>query len=198
MSRRHTLQGKRDTKGKVNNKLRMSRPVSKPYEVKEVTGEIVALAHGQGKNAYGLTAKQDSFARNVADGLTLAASYRAAYDADGMSQSAVHNEASRLMDNPSVAHRVNGLIAEKESKTQHDAGRMRRFVLERLHIEANDPNNPPSVRVRALELIGKVDVVALFRDRIEAVAAEPPASDLAATLESRLRALLPSPKTGES
>ncbi len=160
---------------------------------KEVTGEIVALAHGQGKNAYGLTAKQDSFARNVADGLTLAASYRAAYDADGMSANAVHTEASLLMDNPRVAQRVNGLIAEKEAKTSHDASRIRRFVIEKLHLEADNPENPPSVRVRALELLGKLDIVGAFRDRVEAVAEAPAASDLAATLEARLRALLPSP-----
>ncbi len=196
--RLRTLSGISMAKGKTY-KPRIPSPSAKPRKPKlpepipTVTGEIVSLARGQGRNNHGLTSKQDAFARHVAAGDTLASAYRAAYDADGMSPAAVHVAASKLMDHPAVALRVNGLIAEKEVKTSHDASRMRRFVIERLHIEANDPNNPPSVRVRALELIGKVDVVGMFRDRVEAVAEAPAASDLAATLEARLRALLPSP-----
>jgi len=195
--RLHTVDGIRMTRGTNTRKSRILNSAkprkSKLPEVKEVSGEIVPVIRGQGKNPNGLTVKQENFARYVASGETLTGAYRAAYDAEGMSSGAQYTEASKLMDNPSIAQRVNDLVREKEAKSSHDGVRIKRVIIERLNIEAHDPDNPPSVRVRALELLGKLDIVGAFRDRIEAVTAEPPASDLAATLEARLRALLPSP-----
>lgn len=191
----HTLSGISMAKGKTY-KPRIPSPSAKPRkpklsDIKEVSGEIVPVIRGQGKNSHGLTVKQENFARHVANGETLTGAYRAAYDADGMSSGAQYTEASKLMDNPLIAQRVNQLVAEKEARSSHDGVRIKRVVIERLNIEAHDPENPPSVRVRALELLGKLDIVGAFRDRVEAVAEAPAASDLAATLEARLRALLP-------
>ena len=156
--------------------------------------KVIPLIRGQGKSADGLTVKQEAFAAQVASGATLAASYRAAYDAGAMSASAIHNEASRLMDHPGIAQRVNALVRERQAKTSHDAARIRQHVIERLHVEATDPDNPPAVRVRSLELLGKLDVVGMFKDRAAAEPAEPTAGDITATLEARLKALLA--KTG--
>lgn len=63
-----------------------------------------------------LTAKQEAFAQGIADGLDQASAYRAAYDAENMSDLAIYVEASRIMDNPKVALRVKELkdaLAEK-------------------------------------------------------------------------------------
>lgn len=63
-----------------------------------------------------LTAKQEAFAQGIADGLDQASAYRAAYDAENMSDPAIYVEASRIMDNPKVALRVKELkdaLAEK-------------------------------------------------------------------------------------
>ena len=158
------------------------------------TAQVIPMIRGQGKSATGLTAKQEAFAARVAAGDTLAASYRAAYDADAMSASAIHNEASRLMDHPGVAQRVNALVQAKQAKTQHDAARIRSYVIERLHVEASDTNNPPSVRVRAIELLGKLGDVGAFVERTATEAAPSSQGDLAATLEARLRAVMA--KTG--
>lgn len=186
-------------KGKTY-KPRIPSPSAKPRKSKlpesipTVTGEIVSLARGQGKNAWGLTAKQEEFCQGIAcRGETQGAAYKAAYDTQNMSQATIYNEAYKLMQRPEIAARINDLVREKMAKSSHDAGRIRSFVIERLHVEADNPENPPSVRVRALELLGKLDIVGAFRDRVEAVAEAPAASDLAATLEARLRALLPSP-----
>lgn len=56
-----------------------------------------------------LTAKQEAFAQGIADGLDQASAYRAAYNAENMSDPAIYVEASRIMDNPKVALRVKEL-----------------------------------------------------------------------------------------
>ena len=153
--------------------------------------KVVHLAKGQGKDANGLTAKQEAFAQGVGSrGETLAASYRAAYDAANMSQAAIHVEACKLMALPAVAQRVNALVRERQAKTSHDAARIRQHVIERLHLESMNEDNPPAARVRALELLGKLDVVGAFRERVATEQAEAAPADLAATLEARLRAVL--------
>ena len=54
----------------------------------------------------GLTAKQDAFAQGVANGKTLSEAYRASYSAEGMKDSSVWTEASKLMDNPKVSQKI--------------------------------------------------------------------------------------------
>jgi len=158
--------------------------------VAEQPGEVVPLIRGQGRTPDGLTAKQEAFAAQVASGATLAASYRAAYDAGSMSAAAIHNEASRLMDHPGIAQRVNALLRQRQAVEQHDAGRIRRHVIERLHQESIDPDSSPAARVRALELLGKMGSVALFTPTAQGDDAAPAQADLAAMLEARLKALL--------
>jgi len=152
---------------------------------------VVPLAKGSGKDANGLTAKQEAFCQGVgARGETLAAAYRAAYDASGMTPANIHNEAYKLMLRPEIASRVNALVREKQAKTSHDAARIRSHVIERLHSESVNPDNPPAARVRALELLGKLDVVGAFRERVETETKQAAPDDIAATLEARLKALL--------
>ncbi len=158
--------------------------------VAEQPGEVVPLIRGQGRTPDGITAKQEAFAAQVASGATLAASYRAAYDAGSMSAAAIHNEASRLMDHPGIAQRVNALLRQRQAVEQHDAARIRRHVIERLHQESIDPDSSPAARVRALELLGKLDVVSAFTAKTQPDDAAPAQADLAAMLEARLKALL--------
>jgi len=159
--------------------------------VAESPAEVIHLAKGQGKNEWGLTAKQESFCVGVGSrGETLAASYRAAYDAANMTPANVHNEASKLMGRPEIAARVNALVREKQARSSHDAARIRQHVIERLHAESTDPDNPPAARVRALELLGKLDVVGAFRERVQNEPADAAPADLAATLEAKLKAML--------
>lgn len=176
-----------DKQGKRKRKAPALRVVAE-------SDRVVPLIRGQGKSADGLTVKQEAFAASVASGATLAASYRSAYDCEAMSAGAIHTEASKLMCNPAIARRINALVDERKVKTSHDAARIRQHVIERLHVEATDPDNPPAVRVRSLELLGKLDVVGMFKDRAAAEPAEPTAGDITATLEARLKALLT--KTG--
>lgn len=197
------MTGNNEGKGKGNKAKR--KPPSKPYLVAETTGTnpasdtapgdaagvVVPLANGQGKNAYGLTAKQEAFAQGVGmRGETLSAAYRAAYDASGMAPASINEQASRIMARPEVAARVNALVREKQASASHDAARIRQHVIDRLHAESTDPDNPPSARVQALKLLGSLDIVGAFRERVVTETAQAPAEALADTLEARLKALL--------
>jgi hypothetical protein len=154
-------------------------------------GVVVSLARGQGKDHNGLTSKQEQFCQGVGTrGETLAASYRAAYDAANMSPHAIHVEACKLMAIPAVALRINALVQARQASAQHDAGRIRAHVIERLHLESINEDSPPAARVRALELLGKLDVVGAFRERVQNEPADAAPADLAATLEAKLKAML--------
>lgn len=116
-------------------------------------------------NEHGLTEKQEMFAQGVAKGLTLADAYRSSYDASRMSDGSIYSEASRLMDNPAIAARAKGLMSRRQEKTLAlDAMRIRRHVFDRLMVESVSDESPPSARIRALELLGKIDVVGMFKE----------------------------------
>ena len=152
---------------------------------------VVHLAKGQGKNEWGLTSKQEAFSVGVGSrGETLAVAYRAAYDAANMAPATVHNEACKLMARPEIAARVNELVRERQTKTSHDAARIKAHVIERLHAESIDPDSPPAARVRALELLGKLSDVAAFKERVATETHDAAPADLAATLEAKLKAML--------
>jgi hypothetical protein len=153
-------QGKGKGKGRGKAKPKLSL-------VPDTQGNVVPMAKGQGKGAEGLTEKQRAFCRNVAEGMTLADSYRAAYDCQNMAPATITNEAYKLMLRQDITAIVNKYSQEKLAKTSHDAARIRLSVIERLQIEANDTTNPASVRVRALELLGKITDVALFTERLQ-------------------------------
>ena len=121
---------------------------------------------GQGKNQWGLTAKQEAFAGFVANGNTLIASYKMAFAPPNSSDATIMSKASDLMAKAHIQERVNTLVAQNNSVKQLDAIRMLSFVRERLLIEAQNTASKPSDRLKALELIGKLSDVAAFRERI--------------------------------
>lgn len=53
-----------------------------------------------------LTAKQELFAQNIAQGMSQADAYRSAYSCKNMSDNAIYREASLLLDNPKVTQRL--------------------------------------------------------------------------------------------
>lgn len=59
-----------------------------------------------------LTDKQESFAKNIIQGMSQADAYRSAYSSDKMSDNAIYREASLLMSNPKVAQRISELREE--------------------------------------------------------------------------------------
>ena len=147
---------------------RPSKVVGKPMLsiVANTDAKVIRLSAGQGKDANGLTAKQELFCQEVAKGNNLSAAYRIAYNAENMKPNIINNEACKLMARQDITARVNMLIEEKQAKSSHDSIRIKQHVIERLWIESQDTKNPATTRVRALELLGKMTTVSLFTDRV--------------------------------
>lgn len=116
--------------------------------------------------ANGLTAKQEEFAFGVATGLSASEAYRRAYDCQAMKPSVVWTESSKLLSRPAVVDRVSAILKDRYEKSlAADAKWVRQHVLDGLLRESIDAKNPASVRVKALEMLGKVDFVAMFTER---------------------------------
>ena len=130
-------------------------------------GRKIGATKGPTRQADGLTEKQAHFARLVGqDGMNLTDAYRQAYNTGKSSPATVWNHAYDLSRHARVAPRIAEHVAERERSEKHDPARLKAFVVERLHHEAN---NAPSdaARVRAVELIGKLDNVRSFVDVAE-------------------------------
>jgi len=113
-----------------------------------------------------LTAKQKQFARYIAEGHTGADAYRKAYNTKAKAQY-VGNEAHKQKRNPKIANEINRIEILNSIREQQSPAQLRQTVIERLQLEATDESNPPSARIRALELLGKVTEVAAFTERRE-------------------------------
>jgi hypothetical protein len=111
---------------------------------------------------HGLTLKQEQFCQNIIAGMTHAQAYRDAYDCHNLKPAVVYQRAYAVKLSPRVKRRLEELWAIREARLSHTPAELRLFVQERLMVEALNPENSGSVRVRAVELIGKMGKVALF------------------------------------
>lgn len=79
-----------------------------------------------------LTGKQEKFCQCVADGMTQADAYRAAYSASKMKAKSVQESACLLMADPKISARVTALkesLAEKKLWTREESTRFYRSVV---------------------------------------------------------------------
>lgn len=134
-----------------------------------------------------LTAKQERFVAEVIRGGTQADAYRVAYSASGMKPSAIYTEANRLMGHPEVARRLQANRDSMQRSAVSSALSRRRWIIERLELEAVSSSD--ATRVRALELLGKTTEVRLFTDIVETTSTASP-DEVRSELEARLTALL--------
>lgn len=123
------------------------------------------------KKQTGLTAKQEAFARAYTSGDeagNASAAYRAAYNvSEGTKPSTIHVEACKLLDHPKVAQRVQDLNDAKMAQHRTQGVSLRQRVQEGLLREATTAESP-AARVRAWELVGKLDGVDAFgAERVE-------------------------------
>lgn len=165
--------GKGNTKGVKSPTARskvsgQKSPTARPNLslVPDADTKVVRLSSGQGKDGNGLTVKQELFCQEVAKGSNLSAAYRVAYDTTNMKPAVVNSEACKLMARPIIAERVNSIIVEIRGKASLDASRIRQHVIDKLWQESQSTANPATVRVRALELLGKMTDVSLFTERV--------------------------------
>lgn len=135
----------------------------------------------------GLTEKQEQFARGLAEGLSNAEAYRAAYDAGDMQQNTIHSESCKLAQHPKISARVDALLAEKRARnsmlTEKQADRVWRNVW-RL---AEGEQVPPSVQQAALALAAKM--AGMLTDRVEVKNENVDSKSIEAELLQRLQRL---------
>lgn len=98
-----------------------------------------------------MTPKQEKFAQCVADGMTQADAYRAAYDANGMSDNAIYREASLLLNNPKIAQRLSELKAQLSAKALWTREASVRALETAMRI-AEDRDNPAGLVAAVKEL----------------------------------------------
>lgn len=137
----------------------------------------------------GLTAKEERFARNVADGMTYSDAYRDAYDCENATTQTINKNACKVMAKDHVKGLVRQILSAKEHDALHDSARMRNFVLEKLQYEATNADTA-GARVRALELLGKIDIVQLFTPQVISDDREENPEKLRQELQTRLKRLI--------
>jgi hypothetical protein len=112
-----------------------------------------------------MTAKQEAFCRHVAEGKTLSAAYRLAYDCQGSKDETVWRHAHDLSRNAKVVARLIELQNTAKAVTPHDPGEVKAKIIRGLVSIAENPNLKPAERLKAYELLGRWGEVALFDDR---------------------------------
>ena len=104
----------------------------------------------------GITAKMDVFARHVAEGLSLADAYRAAFATAKMKPRTISNDASRLAKHRGVSAAIEAYRADIEARNSMDALERSERIWERLWQLAEGEHVPPAVKVRALDLAARL------------------------------------------
>jgi phage terminase small subunit len=121
----------------------------------------------------GLTDKQRAFVRAFTTGDAkgnASAAYRSAFDADGMKPSSIHVEACRMLDHPKVAPAIEAANAQIAQQHRLQGVSLRQRVQDGLLAEAEAAESP-AARVRAWELLGKLQGVDAFgADKVETTA----------------------------
>lgn len=116
------------------------------------------------RNEFGLTAKQENFARAVVETGSLTVAYRQAFNAEKMKPETVHKRAYELSGKGEIKARVTELLAEKQAKEQWNRERALSFAQERLIEEVTRAKDARD-RLRALELFGNLAEFDLFTAR---------------------------------
>lgn len=89
---------------------------------------------------------------------------------------------------PGVMRHLNALLSEYDHTIIKDAQQVRTYVTNRLLEESNDDD--PKIRMRALELLGKISDVALFSERQEITVKHQSTEELENLLRNKLTKLI--------
>jgi hypothetical protein len=126
---------------------------------------VVPIKDGQKSGRDKLTNKQRAFVRAMLRGAgSQSAAYREAYDADNMSAKAIGIEASRLMNNPSVALALTKGYEAIDQQTAHTGVSLRLFVEKELYEMAKQADSDAN-KLRALQLLGQGEKCGYFLER---------------------------------
>ena len=146
--------------------------------LKVITGGKAKTVDRDGvKGVDGLTNKQRAFVREMLKGAgSQSAAYREAYDAGGMSDQAVYNEASKLMRHPVIASRLEAGFKAQERQAVHSGASLRQHIAKELFSLTTDPVDADGVaipgkerkdadKIAALRQLGSLAHVGAFVER---------------------------------
>ena len=150
------------------------------------TTNVVSI-EGAAKGREGkLTGKQSAFVRGILKGMNQSDAYRAAYNAENMSGQAIWTEAGRLFRHPEVSRRITAGRAAQERQAVHSGASLRLHV-ERELFALTTKADTDQAKLRALELLGKLEKVGAFAERIADVTDTRSEEQILAELEEKLR-----------
>ena len=92
-----------------------------------------------------------------------------------------------MLNTPEGAIYVNSILSQYDMEVVKDARRLRNYVTNKLIIEAENPD--ARVRMRSLELLGKISDVGLFTERTEITVNNRSTVELENNLREKLRRL---------
>jgi hypothetical protein len=93
-----------------------------------------------------------------------------------------------LSKNPGAITHVQRLLSEYEEQVVVEAARLRNYVTNKLILESDD--NDARIRIRALELLGKISDVGLFTEKSEITYKTKSDDELDEELEKRIQSIL--------
>lgn len=93
-----------------------------------------------------------------------------------------------LSKNPGAIAHVQRLLSEYEEQVVIEAARLRNYVTNKLILESDD--NDARIRIRALELLGKISDVGLFTEKSEITYKTKSDEELDEELEKRIQSIL--------
>ena len=96
--------------------------------------------------------------------------------------------AKTIKQNPGALEHVRRLLTDYENQVVVEAAQLRNYVTNKLVIESDD--NDPRIRIKALELLGKISDVGLFTEKSEVTYKNKSDEDLDKTLESKIQEIL--------
>jgi hypothetical protein len=122
------------------------------------------------------------------DELNAASTKIAKANALGRVTNSVQNTMNTAISTPTGAYHVNSILREFSMRVVEDAQFIRNYVTNRLILESGDPD--PRIRLRSLELLGKISDVGLFTERTELTINSRPTVELENSLKEKLRKLV--------
>ena len=118
-----------------------------------------------------------------------------ARDPEKVSKAATSNRTSKMT--PVSLLMVSGILREFGTKVANNAAQIRNVVTNKLLQETEDPD--PKVRLKALELLGKISDVGLFSDKTEVTITHQTSDELRDNLRAKLEKMInPVPKYSNS
>ena len=107
--------------------------------------------------------------------------------ADAHTMLARNRGSEAMLSSPGAIVHVRAILSEYDREIVATATKLRTYVTNRLIVESADPN--PTIRLRALEMLGKIGDVGLFTEKTEITHRHRPTAELEQILREKLEKL---------